>query len=349
MKKRAGRQATGTALTRYQRLECTGLWRDTPEAQRREVVVRMGEATLMLADPRSEEALSHWSLPAVRRLNPGQRPALFAPGEDALETVEIEDDDMIAALKTVAAAVWKAKPHPGRLRGVLIGGTLTAILAVAVLVVPGVLVSHTAKAVPAAKRAEIGMRALDDITRLTGAPCDGELGLPALAGLAERVFGAENTPILYVLPEGLSRPAHLPGGLILLPKSLIDEESPDALAGAALAEAVAAGESDPLLDILDHAGLKASFDLLTSGELPEGALDGYGEEFLRKLPVPVEDATLIAAFQSAQVPLSPYARWHDPSGESVSGLIGGDPFKGLIPSPLMPDDDWIALQSVCSD
>lgn len=337
-----------TALKKYLKLECSGLWRDAPEGQRRDVVVRLGEATLMLSDPRAGAVLSHWSLPAVVRLNPGQRPALFAPGAEGAETLELEDDDMIAALKTVQAAVRQAKPHPGRLRGALIGGTTAVILGIGALVLPGVLVSHTASVMPAAKRAEIGQRALDDVTRLTGAPCDGALGLPALAALSERVFGPQDTPILYILPEGLSRPAHLPGGVILLPRSLIDQEAPDALAGAALAEGVAAGLHDPVIAILDHAGLRASFDLLTSGELPPDALAGYGEAFLRAAPQAIPEAQLIAAFQAAQVPLTPYARWRDPSGESVKGLIAGDPFTGLIQSPLLPDDDWIALQSVCS-
>lgn len=352
MKKRAARQTgtgAGTALSRYQRLESTGLWRDTPDGQRREVVVRMGEATLMLTDPRSELVLSHWSLPAVTRRNPGQRPAVFAPGDDPqAETLEIADDEMITALKTVDHAVRAATPHPGRLRNVLIGGTVAAIVGIAVLVVPGALISHTASVVPAAKRAEIGMRALDDVTRLTGAPCDGEMGLPALFELSERVFGPEDTPLLYILPEGLSRPAHLPGGVILLPRSLIEGDSPDALAGAALAERLAADQHDPMLDLLDHAGLKASFDLLTSGELPEGVLDGYGEAMLREAPDAVPDATLLAAFKAAQVPASPYARWLDPAGSRTAGLIEGDPYKGLISSPLLEDDDWIALQSVCS-
>jgi hypothetical protein len=337
-----------TALRQYQKLETTGLWRDGPEGQRREVVVRLGEATLMLSDPRAGAILTHWSLPAIVRLNPGQRPALFAPGPEGAETLEIEDDTMIGALRTVQTAVRLAKPHPGRLRGALIGGTTAAILAIGAWVLPGVLVSHTVSVVPLSKRAEIGQRALDDVIRLTGAPCDGETGLPALAKLSERIFGPEDTPILYILPEGLTRPAHLPGGVILLPRSLIELEAPDALAGAALAEGVAARQSDPIIGILDHAGLRASFDLLTSGDLPQGALDGYGEELLQSPPAPVSDAALIAAFEAAQVPLTPYARWHDPSGKAVKGLIDGDPFKGLIPSPLLPDDDWIALQSVCS-
>lgn len=336
-----------TALKKYQKLECSGLWRDGPEGQRRDVVVRLGEATLMLLDPRNDGVLSHWSLPAVERLNPGQRPALFAPGAEGSETLELEDDDMIAALRTVQTAVRHASPHPGRLRGVLILGSTAVILAIGAFVLPGALVSHTAKVMPAAKRAEIGQAALDDVTRLTGAPCDGPMGLPALAELSERVFGPEDTPILYILPEGLTRPAHLPGGVILLPRSLIELEAPDALAGAALAEGIAAGLHDPVIPILEHAGLRASFDLLTSGNLPPEALEGYGEAFLRAAPEAVPDATLIAAFEKAQVPLSPYARWRAPSGAGVEGLVAGDPFKGLIQSPLLPDDDWIALQSVC--
>lgn len=336
-----------TALKKYARLETTGLWRETPDGQRREVVVRMGEATLILSDPRSDAVLSHWSLPAVRRSNPGKRPAIYSPGEDAAEALEIADDDMIAALKTVQSSLRSADPRPGRLRGLLTAGATLAILAVAAWVLPGVLVRHTASVVPAAKRAEIGQVALDDITRLTGAPCAGDLGLPALAKLAERVFGPKDTPILYVLPEGLSRPAHLPGGVILLPRALVEaEEGPEALAGAALAEGVAAEQTDPMLDVLDQAGLVASFRLLTTGELPEGALAGYGETFLKAAPPPPPDAALVAAFEAAQIPLTPYAAMRAAAGQPSDGLV--DPFKGLIPSPLLPDADWVALQSVCS-
>ncbi len=253
---------------------------------------------------------------------------------------------MIAALKTVQSAL-KSDPRPGRLRGLLTAGITLAILGAAAWVLPGVLVTHTAGVVPPAKRAEIGQRALDDITRLTGAPCDGEMGLPALAKLAERVFGPQDTPIFYVLPEGLSRPAHLPGGVILLPRALAEAgEGPEALAGAALAQNVAAQVADPMLDVLDHAGLIATFRLLTTGELPDGALDGYGEAFLRATPAPAPDAALNAAFEAAQIPLTPYAQYRETLGQPTAGLV--DPFQGLIPSPLLPDADWIALQSVCS-
>lgn len=41
-----------TALREYDRLEATGLWRPGPEEQRREVVVSIGEATLVITDMR---------------------------------------------------------------------------------------------------------------------------------------------------------------------------------------------------------------------------------------------------------------------------------------------------------
>ena len=52
------------------------------------------------------------------------------------------------------------------------------------------------------------------------------------------------------------------------------------------------------------------------------------------------------------MPLSPYATWLAATGaitqDEADELIAADPFQGRISTPLMPDDDWIALQSVCS-
>ena len=59
------------------RLEALGLWRASPKAQRLNVAVSIGDATLTLTDL-SDTPLAHWSLPAVQRLNPGGTPALYA-------------------------------------------------------------------------------------------------------------------------------------------------------------------------------------------------------------------------------------------------------------------------------
>ncbi|AZL58624.1 hypothetical protein EI545_07110 [Tabrizicola piscis] len=337
-----------TALKKYQRLECPGLWRETPQDQRREVQVRFGDATLILVDPKSGAALSHWSLPAIERLNPGEGPPLFAPGPDSSESLELDDSDMVEALDTVRAAVKAATARPGRLRGFLLAGTAAVVVAGAAFWLPGALVAHTASVVPLALRAEIGQYALDDLARVTGAPCDNQLGLQALAGLSERVFGPVDTPILYVLPEGVEMPLHLPGDVIVLPRRLIERANgPEAAAGAALVERLRSRAEDPMIPILNHAGLRATFQLLTTTDLPVEALRGYGEARLRAAPANVPDATLVSAFETAQVPATPYALAIDPQDAQMTRLAAADPYKGLAPSPLVPDEDWVALQGIC--
>ena len=86
-----------TALKEYERLECTGLWKETSDSQRREVLVSFGENSLILRDT-TETALSHWSLPAIQRINEEKLPAVYKPGPDALETLEIDDETMIEAI-----------------------------------------------------------------------------------------------------------------------------------------------------------------------------------------------------------------------------------------------------------
>ncbi|TAG21873.1 MAG: hypothetical protein EAZ40_08565 [Rhodobacterales bacterium] len=337
-----------TALKKYQRLECPGLWRETPQDQRREVQVRFGEATLILIDPKSGTALSHWSLPAIERMNRGEEPPLYAPGPDSTESLELTDPDMVAALDTVRAAVKAATARPGRLRGLILAGTALVVVAGAAFWLPGALVTHTASVVPVALRAEIGQYALDDLARVTGAPCDNQLGLQALAGLADRVFGPVDTPILYVMPEGVDQPLHLPGDVIVLPRSLIESANgPEAAAGAALVERLRARAEDPMIPVLNHAGLRATFQLLTTTELPVEALRGYGEARLRATPAALPDATLIAAFEAAQIPATPYAMAVDAQDPQMIRLAADDPYKGLAPTPLIPDESWVALQGIC--
>ena len=334
-----------TALKKYQRLECYGLWRETPQDQRREVLVRFGEATLILSDPKSGAALSHWSLPAIERLGRGTTPPVFAPGASSDESLELDDPDMIAALETVRAALKAAEARPGRLRAVVVTSLTVAVLGGAAWFLPSALVLHTASVVPAALRADIGQQTLDDLARIAGAPCDDQLGLQALAALSERVFGPVDTPILYVMPEAVDRPLHLPGDVIVLPRKLIEAETgPEAAAGAALVEKLRARALDPILPILRYVGLRATFQLLTTAKLPPDALQGYGEARLSAPPLTLASDALVEAFKTAQIPATPYALAMTPE---MTDLAAADPYKGLSPSVLIPDESWVALQGIC--
>lgn len=337
-----------TALKKYQKLESPGLWRDTPQDQRRNVVVSFGAASLVLSDPKTDLVLSHWSLPAIERRNPGSLPALYSPGTDAGETLELDDGDMIEALETVQAALAIRRPHPGRLRGTLLAGTSLAVLGLVVFWLPGALIEHTAAVVPAAKRAEIGELALRDMIRTTGAPCMQPLGQKALAEMSERLFGPLNTPILLAVREGPSPALHLPGDVIVLSRTLFDAQNgPQAAAGAALAEQARSALSDPLISVLNHAGLVATVRLLTTGDLPESALDGYGEKLLNTPSIAITADVLLASFANAGVPSTPYAQILPSDAAETAVLLQNDPFAKTAATALMPDDAWVSLQAIC--
>lgn len=340
-----------TALTKYQRLECTGLWRLTPSAQLREVVVGLRETTLVFADPRTEMALSHWSLPSVERVNPGESPAIFTPGRTdeggPSETIELEDPDMIAALEVVHTTLIRRRPRPGRLRGgaVALGAGVAALGLLIWL--PGAMISHTASVLPTATRVQIGKMALADAQRLTGSPCAEPLGSRAANGLAQRLAGF-GVGEIDVVRDGAQEVTVLPGGIVLLANSLLTaSEDPEPVIGRILAAVVAAAASDPAVPLLHHAGLIATTRLLTSGVLPEGSVDGYAEAALSTTATPATEP-LLEAFKTLGLASTPYAKAVDPSGETSLPLIEGDPFQGRSPSPVISDNDWISLQGICA-
>jgi hypothetical protein len=338
-----------TALKQFSKLEATGLWREAPELQRREVIVAFGESSLTISDPRNESALSHWSLPAVERLNPGEMPALYAPGVDALETLEIDDPLLIEALDKVRHALDDSRPRPGRLRGGIVLALSSVIALTMGALLPGALVKHTASVLPPAMRLEIGRMALTDLSRVAGAPCGDPTGQAALDRLSTRLFGP-TAPQLLVLRDGQAKALHLPGNIITLNRSLIETTSgPDVAAGFALVEDLRANADDPMLPLLRHAGFFATLKLLTSGKLDPAALEGYGQVLLLSPPAPLANDVVLKRFGAAQLPSTPYARVLDPSGETTLPLIEGDPMARRERLPLMPDADWLGLQAICAD
>lgn len=338
-----------TALTQFQRLEATGVWRPAPGARLRDVVVAFGDATLVLRDPRSEEPLSHWSLPAVTRLNPGQKPAIFAPGDaDQDEVVEIDDPLMVEAIERVHSAIAASRPRRGRLRGVVIwSGVGLALLAAAVWL-PGAVMNHAARIAPPAQRTAVGMAMLADMRRTTGAPCDRAAGAAVLDGLSARLLGPQGR--IVVLPATMRGARALPGGIVVIGDDMIaGEPGPAVAAGQILAADVTADGADPLLPVIRTAGFRAAVDMLTSGELPDAALAGQGIALLTHQAPRPDDEALLARMQAAGVPSEPYARSVDPSGESVLTLIEADPFRTTSPpEPLMTDGEWIQLQQICA-
>lgn len=337
-----------TALRQFARLETTGLWRPAPEAQRREVVVSFGEATVMIADG-SGRPLTHWSLPALLRLNPGEMPARYAPDAEGSEELELDDTLMVEAIEKVRAAIARAQPRPGLLRrgGGWIAGA--ALAGLAVLWLPGALTRQTLALVPESTRVEIGATMLGLMQRDTGPACRAPQGTAALERLAARLFGAGSGIAIVVLPDGPPGVVRLPGGLIVVPRDTVAAtDDPFVLAGHVVATAAtAAVADDPLRPILEAAGLRATLTLLATGALPPAALEPLAASLLEDPQPAAPTDALLDAFARAGLPVTPWAYATDPTGESVLALIEADPLAGQDPAPVMSDADWVSLQGIC--
>lgn len=338
-----------TALTEFERLEAWGSWRETPGARLREVVVSVGDATLILQDPKSEIPLAHWSLPAIRRLNPGKTPAIYSPRADAPdETVEIDDALMIEAIERVHRAIAARRAHPGRLRGGLLALAVLAMGAAAVIWLPDALIGYAARVAPPAQARAVGEAALADITRSAGAVCERKSGQAVLDWIAPRLIGKDAA--IRVVPGPVHGARRLPGNLFVIGSDMLaGSPGPEAAAGHVIAAQMAGTDVQALRQTLDFAGLRATLRLLTLGSLPARALEGYGEAMLTRPPATPPDADLLAALAERGVSSEPYARSIDPTGISVLPLIEADPFRAApIPRPLLTDQQWLALQQICA-
>lgn len=336
-----------TALNEFSRLESGGLWRADPQAQRREVTVSLGDATLVISDS-AGRPLTHWSLPAVERLNVGERPALFTPAADAIETLELSDDMMIDAMEKVRKTVKRRRSKPGRLRnlGLLTG---TAVIAgLAVFWLPDALIRQAQSVVPSVKRAEIGATLLGHIQRITGQTCRSQLGTDALARLQTRALGPDAGGQAFVVPSGPDTAIYLPGGLIVMNRDLIeDTEDPTVVAGHIIAATAQAREVDPLQALLEETGIGTTFTLLTTGDIDGDTLRSYAETLFANPPPRAPDAALLELFGAAQIASTPYAYAVDVTGETTLGLIEADPVQGTQTREILSDADWISLQGIC--
>lgn len=343
-----------TALERYSKLEGTGLWAAAPSEQRRDVVVSFGDATLVISDARSMQVLSHWSLPAVTRLNPGKRPAIYSPEGDGCETLELDDDWLIDALKVIQAALSPPRSLFSRFRRPLLAGSGLLGLLLAALIVPQALQTHTASVVPMPKRIELGERVRHDLLREGARACQSSYAAPAITILQRRLFQSPaQIVVMQDLPSQQPRVQHVLGRIFIVDARLLEEsESAEALAGVLLIAAQRSVEQDPLRPLLRHAGLIATFRLLTSAELPAAATRGYAQALMRSpLTTPDIDAVL-QRFERAELstrPLVDNPFQLDPSVELIGpALREADPLRGEGPAnALLTDGQWVSLLNIC--
>ncbi len=339
-----------TALNQYQRLEGTALWRASPDDQRREVIVSLGDATIVITDM-SDRALAHWSIAAVERANPGGTPAVYHPDGDPGETLEFTEDasDMVAAIEKLRQAIARRRPKPGRLRLYSFLTILAGIGALGVFWLPEALVKHTLSVVPLSKRVSLGEEIVKEMRRFTGPKCSESAAYPALSRLADRLPDLDGQPqTLLVFSSGINGVRALPGNTMLIDSRLIqNEDGPDVLAGNMLAAYVAKGKKRPLETLLEGVGIVSTFRLLTTGSLPAEDIRKEAEALLAAPAAPLDTEALIETFKRYDIRSTPFAEWLPQSEPARNTLTIKEPFPDTAPTPILEDADWVRLQGIC--
>ena len=334
-----------TVLAKYQRLEAEGIWHRSPDERRRDVIVSVGKTTITILTP-AETTLTHWSLPAMERINPGQMPALYCPEGDSSETLELAEDAFVEAVEKVLDSVRRRQARSGHVRRLVAIALLIAVLGGAALWLPSAVARHTAALLPDAARASIGMSLLSEMDRITGPPCDAPSGIRALEHLQGRLFGSESRRLL-VLPSSLPETAHLPGGTILLAHKLLKEiETPEILAVHVLAEDTRRNHSDPVSRLLHVAGIKTVLALLTQGTVPDAAVARMAEHVVTTVPSPVPTTVLMDRIAAAGMTIRANANLEGVPGQSTATVATAVAPAAL---PILDDGDWIALQGICEE
>ena len=335
-----------TALKKYERLESLGLWKESEAAQRREVIVSFGSASLVLSDANGKP-LAHWSLAAVRTLNSGEIPTLYSPDKGSGETLEIEEPEMIDAIAEVRKYIRRTGPHPGRLRWVITGLTVLILAALGIFWLPSISADYATRITPAAKTQQIGQTILSQTNRLTGQPCNEPASKDALTALQTWLLPDGGT--IHIVDMGARFSAHLPGGNILLNRVLIEEEAgPEVAAGFVLMEKTLMEENDPLAQMFHAIGTRGTLTFIANGTLSDQALAAYARTQLTQPMHRPQDARLLNRFASAKLTSAPFAYAIDSNGKATSTLIALDPAKENY-RPQITDATWIALQSICGD
>ena len=336
-----------TALDRYARLESEALWRAGPDVQRRDVTISFGDATLVIADG-TGRPLAHWSLPALTRQNPDEVPAIYVPDGDASEALEISDPTMIDAIEEVRKALVKARPHPGKLRHLLTAGLVAVTLALAIFWLPGALTRQTLAVVPAPKRLEIGAAMLAHMQTETGAVCQSPQADMAVKRLVTRLFGDDTVARIAVVPNLAQGAVALPGGLIALDYNVLQRsDDPAVAAGFVLASRAAVIHMDPLEKLLQEAGLGVTFQLLTTGNIPDDILHGNANALLLADPPQPDPVLLKRTLVNAVIPQAPYLAAVDASTGNMPD-IGPDPLADRVIPIILTDSDWVSLQNICN-
>ena len=370
-----------TALKQYELLEAEGSYFDGKSAQPREVVVKFGDASLMILDLQ-DMPITHWPLATLRSLGAAGPGLSLIPDYGADERLTINDSQMIEAISAVCPKLNKTEPVSGR-RWTRVAGWAALALGSVYLIIFHLLPAlsdQLAELIPPEAEAAMGEEMVDQFasiltTSKTPRFCSTPDGTRALQRMLARAEGVSNPHLplrVQVLDHKMVNAFALPGGQIVLFRGLIDKaDSPEEVAGVLAHEIGHVVNRDPTRIALRSAGSAGLLGLLLGDFTGATVTVALSEALLRsgyqREAEAAADDFANAALSAQGLPTKPFAGFflklkeisgdqpeflsHLASHPDLSGRankaeaadkIGDQPF-----TPALSDQDWVALQQIC--
>jgi hypothetical protein len=336
-----------TALTQYQRLEATGIWRKSAEAQRLDVIISIGESSLVITDI-NEKPLAHWSLAALAVVQSKDGNKLYHPDGDPGETLELgsNENEMAKAIEKVMKAVDRRRPKPGRLRIFSLASILIVILGLSIFWLPAALRDYTQKIIPEVREQEMGKAVFNEFISFVGAPCSRELGIIALDKFSSNLGLVEYS--FYIVPSETIEAIHLPGKIIVISKALVEDfDDPDVVAGHILAQIQREAKSNALDELMKQMNNIEIIQFLLGKSPDASTLREFSKDWIIKKQLDIDLEILMNEFNKRAISALPYSYAIDVTGQNTQIMINSEKISQKVRKPSLDDSAWLALQTIC--
>jgi Zn-dependent protease with chaperone function len=370
-----------TALPQYDLLEAIGLYFDGQVATPREVIVKFGDASLMVLDT-NDMPVTHWPLATLRNVAGAGTALSLTPDQTGAERLSVDDPSMIEALRAVCPDLDAQRPIPRkRWRKIAIWGA-AAILSVYLIVfhlIPS-LSNQLAELIPPDAEIAMGEAMSGKFAQLiTGfedpnycANPEGARALSKLTTQLEMEAGVHVPLNVQVLEHKMTNAFALPGGQIVITSGLLAlADTPEEVAGVLAHEIGHVAHRDPTRLTLRSAGVAGilgvflgdftgagatvalSEALLSTGyqREAEAAADEFAFELMMRQGLPT---TPFASFflklgeQSGETPtLLTHLASHPDLKRRAAKATTADTIGENTFEPALSDQQWVALRGIC--
>lgn len=370
-----------TALPQYDLLEAEGRYFDGEVAAPRDVIVKFGDASLMILDT-DDMPVTHWPLATLRNVAGAGAALSLTPDQSGAERLSVDDPVMIEALRAVCPDLDARRPTPRkRWRKIAIWGAaaLVSVYLIIFHLIPS-LSDQMAELIPPDAEIAMGETMSDQFAQLiTGFEnprfCTNPDGARALAHLTTRLTpsGGVHVPLtVRVLDHKIANAFALPGGQIIISRGLLTlATTPEEVAGVLAHEIGHVVNRDPTRLTLRSAGVAGILGVLLGDFTGAGATVLLSEALLstgyQRDAERAADEFAIRLMAEKNLPTTPFAAFFlklaKKTGETPALLthlashpdlrgraanataadtIGDNPFE-----PALSDQQWVALRGIC--